>query len=376
MRAFLIIPLKAIIMKNRYCSVTVILLVGTAVLGLLGGCASQGNTALHYAAKKGDASQVKKFLARQDDIEVENDAGITPVVQAVMSYVDLTDQWKPADEKVIQKYQQTIRLLVDAGADINVIIDRKGYDPAMLLSYAIRDVSSRSGDRPQDVEMVEFLLEVGADPNQMTWAGSPLFYAINDQRYDMAKVLLDNGASPWVLPGYIAQQSRRSNYLEYAKVFNRDELYGFLYPYMKDAFTKSNKTLVKDAKKYIKAVLAEDSDTIKTMCMSNPEHRIPWSQWSKLIREDYAGHEKLLESMTSGWYSFDGFADVFVPVGPGKDYNYIKLTFFHHREGMWKCGGYSRYKEVPKPQEYELYTDGVLYGDSSYPFFKKYGMQN
>lgn len=354
-----------------------VLLFCVSGLGLIGGCASQGNTSLHYAAKRGDASKVERLLARQENIEVVNDAGITPVVQAVMSYVDHINQRKLLDEKVIQKYQQTIRLFVNAGADVNVIRHRNAYDPATLLNDAIRRVRGRSGDRPQDVEMVEFLLEVGADPNQMTWATSPLFYAINNERYDLAKVLLDHGASPWVLPGYIARQTRTSNYLEYAKNHNRDEWYGFLYPYMKDEFTESNKALAKDAKKYMEAALANDSDTIRTMCMSHPDHRGGWMQWSKHIREDYTGHEELLEGIRTGWYSIHGFADVFVPAPHGKEYNYIKLTFFHHREGMWKCAGYSWCKDIPKPREYKLYRlDGMHLDHSIYSFFKKYGMQN
>jgi ankyrin repeat protein len=224
-------------MKNRYCNITIILLVNVAALGLLGGCASEGNTSLHYAAGKGYVSKVQTLLSRQAKVDALNDSGYTPLASAVHSYKMEVE--RTADEKKIQNYQKTIRLLVDAGADINYIKN----DPGSTILYLAVCYFDSGRNEKQQIEALKFLMDMGADPNLMGQDYSPLTIAIQKPRYDMAKVLLDNGADPWKLPARFSQESgsARLNLLDWAKKIKRDELYEFLYPYMKDRYEATNK---------------------------------------------------------------------------------------------------------------------------------------
>ncbi|MBW8016428.1 MAG: hypothetical protein FVQ82_09590 [Planctomycetes bacterium] len=290
------------------------------------------NTPLHYAAEKGDAAKVKKLLAGRAKFNVVNKSGYTPLTAVVRKYMNEAIHY--GDEKKNQKYKDTIDLLVKAGADIDFRYN-KSHDGATMLQLATSSSSSGRRNAKQQVMMLKFLMDMGANPNLMRRSCSPLTIAIEARRYDLAKVLLDNGADPWTLPVTFSQGYSRLNLLHWAKARKLDETYNFLYPYMKERFEATNKTLADSAKTNIKAILSDDPKAIKSHCIDTMYNQ--WPKWSKTIGELYAGNEDLLNNIRVDWFTVDGTADVLIPLPKAKKSKFSRLRLFLYPDGTWKC---------------------------------------
>ena len=74
---------------------------------------------------------------------------------------------------------ETVEKLLESGTDVNQKI-RQGYTPLMAAGTK---------------EITEFLISKGASVNESTIFGTALHEAVNSRRYEVAKVLLENGAS-------------------------------------------------------------------------------------------------------------------------------------------------------------------------------------
>lgn len=118
---------------------------------------SRGETALHRAARLGNAPVVAALLDGGADIQAANARGETPLHRAVMS-----------DQPAI------VELLLDRGADIDAT-DAAAEPP---LGYA-------------SPEMARLLLDRGADPN--AGENSPLVEAVRDGDAARVELFLDHG---------------------------------------------------------------------------------------------------------------------------------------------------------------------------------------
>ncbi len=82
---------------------------------------------------------------------------------------------------VERKQYDGIRLIRELGVDINAMIPGTGWDRAVLHNAA-----GWSG-----LEMVTFLLDLGADPNlrDLTYDATPLGWALHNEQHDAAEYL-------------------------------------------------------------------------------------------------------------------------------------------------------------------------------------------
>jgi ankyrin repeat protein/mono/diheme cytochrome c family protein len=136
-----------------------------------------GNTPLVLAARRAGNSRTVKLLLEHGASAIErNNAGLSPIISGAASG-DL----------------ETVRLLIDAGA--------KAEDFPQSKNPGLADVAA--GFRSplmwaayfNDVRMVRYLLEHGADPNRSNFFGSPLSHACWNDSFEAALLLIDRGAN-------------------------------------------------------------------------------------------------------------------------------------------------------------------------------------
>ena len=126
---------------------------------------------LNVAAKFGEASDVAKILERDAKaLNGQDEEGMTPLAGAV-----------------VQAHVETVRFLLEKGADPN-IPNKNGLTP---LEHAC------SRERNVAMELVPLLLARGAELNPTNTGESaltPLSWAISTDNTDLVKLLLDRGA--------------------------------------------------------------------------------------------------------------------------------------------------------------------------------------
>jgi hypothetical protein len=143
-----------------------------------------GDTPLHCANRKNNASMVNLLVTHGAAIDGRNGDGDTPLVLAIRC-----------------GNRDIIPVLLAHGAGVNAI-DNHGWTPLHWASF----VSS-------NLFMVELLLENGADVNAISKDGrSPLHHALSQNKQSVAALLLTHGADVRVL-------NRRDR--EQLGVFNR-----------------------------------------------------------------------------------------------------------------------------------------------------------
>lgn len=188
----------------------------------LGARDADGNTALHWAALKGNAGLVKELLDRGAVAAVTNNFGASPLLYAVGnidSVKALLD--KGVSVNVVSKFGTTplmaaarypessavVQLLLDRGADAQAR-NRAGSDALSAASEA-GDVQTfkillAAGLKPQNVntaamlgyqEIVEMSLNAGANLNfDSGHAGHALNFALYGHQPEVAKLLIQRGA--------------------------------------------------------------------------------------------------------------------------------------------------------------------------------------
>ena len=123
-----------------------------------------GRTGLHYAALEGDVVRAEELLAGGAGASVADDQGFTPLHFAAQSN-------KP----------EVVRLLVARGADF----DRVNRVGNTALGLAVFNSEGRG-------EVIETLLEAGADPDKENSAGvSPRVLAERIANYAIKKFFLN-----------------------------------------------------------------------------------------------------------------------------------------------------------------------------------------
>lgn len=168
---------------------------------LLNSVEAGGFSALHFAAFNGDMTLFDVLLPRHPDLDLKNFDGNTPLVMAVKG-----------------KQHESIRKLVEAGADIN----RKLNGGATALHHAaamgywetmnyLFDLGASASIDPceagtvlhwachsGDIRTVGTLLYTRNIPIDVTdiHAGTPLFTALFTKKSELVQFLLEHGANP------------------------------------------------------------------------------------------------------------------------------------------------------------------------------------
>ncbi len=194
--------------RNGYVEVVSALMEGGAdpSLGCSGsGLATEGNTPLHAAAERGNVEVVRALLEAGADPDLKNADGETPLHSVPEREVFELLLGHGADPNARNEKGETLLHLAseetsfdDADAEMVNALLEKGADPNLSRS---EDIIAGGGETPLhaavgsgNVEIVRALLEAGADPSMEDEDGkAPLHSASESQ---VAEVLLENGADP------------------------------------------------------------------------------------------------------------------------------------------------------------------------------------
>ena len=185
-----------------------------------------GSSPLAEAAKLGDLGLVRQLLDAGADVESPNGDGQTTLMLAARvgsldiakllvergADVNAKEAWR--DQTALMwavdgNFPELTQFLIDSGANINARASANDWDSQItaepraqyrpvggltVLLYAARSGCTRC---------VRSLLAAGADIDKPTPEGmTPLMIAIDNQSYDTARLLLDEGANPHVWDWY------------------------------------------------------------------------------------------------------------------------------------------------------------------------------
>ena len=135
---------------------------------------TQSTTALAFAAKKSDLETMERLLIAGADPDVRGVSGKPLIIEAVK-------------EEDFEK----IKLLASHGADINATTGEATGGEVSALSFAFEK---------GNIEIFDFLLEKGANPNVDATSGAPLIYeAVTNEDKPVCRKLLAHEADPNVV---------------------------------------------------------------------------------------------------------------------------------------------------------------------------------
>ena len=153
-------------------------------------CSSDGNTALHFAARRysvfrHETETVKIILREGADVEAKNNQGLTPLHFLVVYGRSYDSECK----------RSCIELLLKSGANINTQTD-DGKTP--LMSVVLSDSCSKNG-------LSEFLISHAANVNCKNRYGFTALHCatvLNNCSRDIVKLLIESGADVNVQSNY------------------------------------------------------------------------------------------------------------------------------------------------------------------------------
>ncbi len=162
-----------------------------------------GRTPLHRAAECGAPDVVSALVDAGADVNAPDAKGITPIQAAGYSiwYHDFNSPMvalllghgarisMPATVSLGTTEQIEARLKADPKAANELTPKTESDDEVSALHMAVR----RKADA---AAVIKLLLDHGADPNVMRHGQTPLVYAVQQKRKDLAKLLLDGKADP------------------------------------------------------------------------------------------------------------------------------------------------------------------------------------
>jgi uncharacterized protein len=185
-----------------------------------------GMTALHFAARQASADAISALATAGVDLDQKDPDGFTPVIFAILN-----------------GHYDIAALLIEKGAGVNTT-DASGRTPLYTavdmnsFEYSFNRATAKPSGLMEPVDLVNFLLKKGADPNirltdrviaaKYDTAGNPnliagataFLKAVSTSDLVMMKALLDGGADPFI------RNSIHSNALHVAAGLNWRRLGG------------------------------------------------------------------------------------------------------------------------------------------------------
>ncbi len=141
---------------------------------------------LYKAAERGDLKEVEEILSSPSRLDLN----------------DAWRQWTPLMRACQHNYLEIVKLLLDAGANINYIGPQKSTALIKAVHYCNFDIAS-------------FLISKGASVNNQDTSGNTaLIFAIQVHRDDLVDLLLDAGAKI-PSPSVIKKQLEHTDHLKY-----------------------------------------------------------------------------------------------------------------------------------------------------------------
>ena len=171
-------------------------------------------TPLHFAVQNGNPTAAKMLLSKGADVNALSSAGLTPLhyvpnresqPETAMELADMLlaagakvnapgnedgelPGWTPLHIAVYHKLPNILRLLLEKGADPNLLLLSQSGNERTALNMAV------NGSVP---EVVELLLKHKAEVNARDHNGNaPLVRAIRERNQRIVELLLSNGADP------------------------------------------------------------------------------------------------------------------------------------------------------------------------------------
>lgn len=152
-------------------------------------------TKLFEAARRHDLDMVKFLLERGAD-PTKREPGEPTVLHAVAGVGYHVHQWSEEDA---EKANELVRLLVDGGADINATADlkfeasRSTHTPLHLAVRRNEYLSNSNYGKSEEI-VSHVLLQAGADPNATTSNGDTPMHRVRAQDVQVVQLLLEYGA--------------------------------------------------------------------------------------------------------------------------------------------------------------------------------------
>lgn len=149
-----------------------------------------GRTPLHWAAHRGEPEAVKRLITLGADVNARDEDGNTPLHRAVkVSRFDWDDN--PPSRTERKRRIRTVKLLVDAGSDVNARNDSVGHrDDETPLHLAAESNLPR---------IIDYLVRQGADVEARNFDGkTPLLTAAGThyEAFEALETLVRFGADP------------------------------------------------------------------------------------------------------------------------------------------------------------------------------------
>ena len=176
---------------------------------LIQACDLHGATPLHVAAQVWNRELIEWLLVRRANVRKEDEFGLTPLDRAALAATARNDG--------ARQFPAIARLLLDGGAPLTIRAavafgrTERVRELAAAAPASIREIGPVGGLLTvavihRQVEMARLLLELGADVNErvlldeleeptVSWGG-PLWHAALAGDRDMVELLLDRGADP------------------------------------------------------------------------------------------------------------------------------------------------------------------------------------